>query len=724
MRLKLLTAAVGAYVALAVGTAAAPQPSAWTPQARGIFDALPTYQKKEILEGLVYTRAVHDGLIARGHGALNEQEARELFELHIALAQKRSNPNGGYGPTVVQNCPPAPSNQPGSFTGYIRNATSNQVNAQEADYVNRHRQSVQASWNQWLSSASPGPNLNIAGGVQNYTNRVEDLPRVGIAVSGGGYRAMLYGAGVIQGWDSRNATANDRGVGGVLQRADYFAGLSGGSWLTGALALNDWPTPQTLNDQIFDLESNLVVPDSGKLEFYIDMVAAVKEKRDLSFTRTSITDYWARALSYHLLNGTKYPDHGEATTWSDIVNVTSFQNAAYPFPVVIADEREPGELLIYANTTIFEFTPYEFGNWHQTSGFFPISLLGSNVTNGNIQSCVEGYDNAGWVMGTSSTLFNGLFIQLITSDGSSLIKDAITSIAGAVSSQDNDVSQVPNPFRNWTNGPTSQVLAQQEFITLVDGGEDNNNIPIQPLLEPARDLDFILALDSSADVSSWPNGSALYQSHLRATSGAFPTVPVPYFPKTETFVNRGLNTRPVFFGCNASNATNAATAANNSLAPIVAYIPNYPYSSLTNFSTFKLDYSARESQSMLDNGVSLATLNGHNSTWAQCLACGMAERSWARAGIARPDECTRCLNTYCWDGVENNTAPANPYSPPVGLPQWVTNSGTQQEPPYTGGDGSTTATNGQGNAAPALASTPALLVACGAAAGMISLLAL
>lgn len=306
-------------------------------------------------------------------------------------------------------------------------------------------------------------------------------------------------------------------------------------------------------------------------------------------------------------------------------------------------------------------------------------------------------------------------------------EDAILKVAGAVAAQDNDISQVPNPFQNFDNGQNNvdddheDATAQAKYLSLVDGGEDNNNIPLQPLLQPARQLDFILALDGSADTgTSWPNGSSLYQSHLRATSNAnlFKEVAVPYFPPTNTFVNRGLNTRPVFFGCNASNASNADTAAHGHPAPIVAYIPNYPYSSLTNFSTFKLDYSPAESQSMLDNGVDLATLGGNNATWSQCLACGMLQRSFERSGVPRPSECDTCMDTYCWDGVEDNSEPKNPYSPPVGKPQWVANTQEQQAPAYTGGGTSSAST--KDNAASAERAVPAAAIA---GAAMLAVLA-
>ncbi|PWN22916.1 hypothetical protein BCV69DRAFT_234942, partial [Microstroma glucosiphilum] len=593
---------------------------------------------------------------------------------------KRSNPDGTYAPTILTTCPGAPSNQTGGATGYVRNGTSQEINANETAYITKHRQALQSSWSTWLSSASPGPNLGGDFDVSNYTNTLSNIPRTGIAISGGGYRAMLYGLGVTQGLDERNSTASGAGVGGILQRADYIAGLSGGSWATGAYAINGFPTAQRLVDEVLDLNNNLVLPSDGTVSFYADLVGDVSDKRDENFP-TSITDYWGRALSYHLLNDTTYPDQGQATTFSDIRNTSSFTGATYPYPVVIADEREPGETLIFSNTTIFEFSPYEYGTWDRIQAFVPIDVLGSNISNGEITRCVEGFENFGWVVGTSASLFNGALIDLLEDDGNSIIKSAIESVLQDIGSQDNDVSQVPNPFANYSNNE----LASQELITMVDGGLDNQNVPLWPLLQPARQLDFILALDASADTTLyWPNGSSLYQVTLRAQSGVYPEIPSPYFPSTNTFVNRGLNTRPVFFGCNASNATNAGTAARGFEAPIVAYVPNYPYTYLTNFSTYQLAYNATEAQGMLDNGVVLASLGGNNATWSQCLACGMLERSWARSGVSRPEACTTCMNTYCWDGVEDDSTPAEDYSPAIGTPQWVGNTDIQATPPSSG----------------------------------------
>lgn len=56
---------------------------------------------------------------------------------------------------------------------------------------------------------------------------------------------------------------------------------------------------------------------------------------------------------------------------------------------------------------------------------------------------------------------------------------------------------------------------------------------------------------------------------------------MPEVPSVNGFVNGGLNQRPVFFGCNAT----ATPATGNRTAPIIVYIPNYPWSYYGNVST-------------------------------------------------------------------------------------------------------------------------------------------
>ena len=94
------------------------------------------------------------------------------------------------------------------------------LNALEANYVsNRQQTTIVDAWKDWLGDGSRlGYNLSDFDGL---------FPKVGIALSGGGYRAAQYGAGVLSGLDSRNDSAKAAGAGGLLQVASYISALSG-----------------------------------------------------------------------------------------------------------------------------------------------------------------------------------------------------------------------------------------------------------------------------------------------------------------------------------------------------------------------------------------------------------------------------------------------------------------------------------------------------------------
>ena len=82
--------------------------------------------------------------------------------------------------------------------------------------------------------------LNIAGFdakqyFSDHSDNTSALPNVAIAMSGGGYRACLSGAGAIQAFDSREGNLTTGHLGGLLQSATYLAGLSGGGWLVGSI---------------------------------------------------------------------------------------------------------------------------------------------------------------------------------------------------------------------------------------------------------------------------------------------------------------------------------------------------------------------------------------------------------------------------------------------------------------------------------------------------------
>lgn len=68
-----------------------------------------------------------------------------------------------------------------------------------------------------------------------------------------------------------------------------------------------------------------------------------------------------------------------------------------------------------------------------------------------------------------------------------------------------------------------------------------------------------------------------------------------------SFVNLGLNSRPTFFGCNATNFTDYSRTP-----PLVMYFPHTGWTGYTNFSTFTLEYSPDQVAEYIQNGVATA----------------------------------------------------------------------------------------------------------------------
>lgn len=592
------------------------------------------------------------------------------FALLLALAraqlQYRAFPNAPnrYTPKGA-NCP---SDRPA-----IRSASA--LSSNETTWLQTRRNNTVGPMRDFLGR------LNITGfDAQSYiTNNAKNataLPNIAVAVSGGGYRACLNGGGAVQAFDSREVNSSATGhLGGLLQSATYLAGLSGGGWLVGSIFVNNFTTISGLLDttsgsvwefgnSIFEGPATSNVQIFSSAQYFDNIYNEVGDKTHAGFN-TSVTDYWGRALSYQLVNAS---DGGPGYTWSSIQLQDSFANANSPMPILVTDGRAPGETLIPGNTTVYEFNPFEFGTWDPTTyGFVPLEYLGSNFSGGALaegEDCVRGFDNVGYVMGTSSSLFNEFLLQVNTTRTSvpQLAKTFATKVLSAIGNDNNDIAQYsPNPFYGYRNATSKN--AQERQLSLVDGGEDLENIPLHPLIQPYRHVDVIFAVDSSADTNNyWPNGTSLVATYQRASmneSGNLANgTSFPAIPDQNTFVNLGLNTRPTFFGCNSSNTS--------TITPIIVYIPNTPYTYQSNVSTFDPSYNTSERDAIVMNGYEAVTMgNGSvDTTWPTCVGCAILSRSLERTNTPFPAVCTQCFQRFCWDGTVNSTNATGSYEPP------------------------------------------------------------
>lgn len=264
----------------------------------------------------------------------------------------------------------------------------------------------------------------------------------------------MNGAGFLAAADNRTLNSTGTGqIGGLLQATTYLAGLSGGNWLVGSMFMNNFSSVQTMRDgssgsdlwrfdrSIFEGPEESGISILNTAGYFTDLFDAVDSKKDAGYN-TSITDYWGRALSYQLINAT---GGGPAYTFSSIALTPNFISGETPFPISVADGRAPNSLVISLNSTVFEFNPFEMGSWDPTAyAFAPLEYTGSPFKAGVIpdsESCVRGFDQAGFVMGTSSSLFNQAFLELNSSSSTSIITDALTSILADIGSDNDDIAQ-------------------------------------------------------------------------------------------------------------------------------------------------------------------------------------------------------------------------------------------------------------------------------------------
>lgn len=593
-----------------------------------------------------------------------------FFFLNLVLA---SSPSGGYAPGAV-SCP-----QKKSLT---READS--ISSQEQSWLNGRMPIAQANLITFLENANL-QNFDASSFVKNAKKNIT----IGVAFSGGGYRAMLVGAGQLAALDSRVDGANQAGLGGILQSSTYIVGLSGGSWLVGSFALNNFLSIDGFlsSKSLWDLTYSMILPgglfDILKNMYYYTSINISLLLKALAGYKLSITDIWGRALAFQMFSNA--PNYGAGQTWSDIQTQSLFSSYQMPYPIVVTDGRTPGTNIIDSNSTIFEVNPYELGSWDPSVyGFTDVKYLGTNVVNGVPvnNECIGGFDNSGFVIGTSSSLFNEIVIQLqsLSSIGG-LFQSLILSALNGFSSLDVDVSNYgPNPFYGFSAAESNSIVTS-ETLYLVDGGEDGQNVPLTPLLQPERKVDVIFAYDNSADTSTnWPDGTSLIDTFQRQFSYQGNGTYFPYVPTSQnTFVNLNLTSQPTFFGCDANALTLLVPKLNANIfnstsngepletifdIPLIIYTANRPFSYYSNTSTYKLNYDNTEKSSMIRNGFEGATRL--NSTldleFAACIGCAIIRREQERQGIDQLDQCKSCFQKYCWSGATDTATPGENFS--------------------------------------------------------------
>lgn len=598
------------------------------------------------------------------------------FWLNLVMAR---SPTGGYAPGRVQ----CPSNT----KSFMRQANS--ISQDEKDWVEERHAKTDLAIAEFLQ------NSNLTDfDLESFMDDAEQSINLGLAFSGGGYRAMLLGAGQLAAFDNRtNDVSSTKGLGGIFQSSTYLAGLSGGAWLVGSLALQDYPsideivfenpddvwnlttTRQIINQtSIFSIVTPIIFGNYEKALTHLNNYYSsrgsdegigkeMQAKQNAGFV-TSLTDYWGRGLARQLFPRGKN-NFNSASTWSDLRNSSSFKNHDQPFPLLSSLARKPESVTYDLNSTVVEFNAFEMGSFdYSLNSFTDTKYVGTQVRNGRPVngSCVEGFDNAAFVIGTSSSIFNEFLNTLVCDDCHTLnfvLKRIVKHFLDKLSKVYFDIATYkPNPFYR-SEFANSDDLTHNETLFLMDGGLGGESIPLSSLMTKERALDVVFAMDNS---DKWPNGSSLVSTYKRQFSKQGASTICPYVPGESTFLKSNLTAKPTFFGCEASNLTNLTKG--DVVPPLVIYIANRPFEYWSNTSTFKMLYNDTEKKGMIKNGFDVASRlnNTLDDEWQSCVACALIKREQERQDIEQTDQCKKCFKRYCWDGT---TYDAKTYYKPV-----------------------------------------------------------
>ncbi|GME80838.1 unnamed protein product [Ambrosiozyma monospora] len=345
-------------------------------------------------------------------------------------------------------------------------------------------------------------------------------------------------------------------------------------------------------------------------------------------------------------------------TFTSLRDFSVFTNHEIPFPIIVAQGRAPGTVILNLNSTLFEINAYELGSWDPSLyAFTDLKYIGTNVTNGfpdENDKCIAGLDNTGYIFGTSSTLFNQGLLQLNTTGLPSVIQDLVADFLEGVSEDKNDIAEYyPNPFYK-TEWAGVDSIVEDTSLYLVDGGEDKENIPLVPLIQPEREVDFIMAYDNSMDtLQGWPNGLSMVKTYERQFTSQSNHTAFPYVPDSETFLNLNLTAKPTFFGCYSFNLTGLMEEVGTDyVPPVIVYVANRPFTFESNTSTYQMSYENEEKLAMIENGFAVSTRKNLtlDAEYRACIGCAILQRSRERLGMPLGPQCQKCFDKYCWDG--------------------------------------------------------------------------
>jgi hypothetical protein len=466
---------------------------------------------------------------------------------------------------------------------------------------------------------------------------VEDAPKIGIACSGGGYRAMIAALGFVHGLDETR----------ILPAVNYMTALSGSSWMLFPwIACQMQKGDETFTDFVTRFRNNAQYFNAPFTPKEMGDIASILLTRYINEGGITLVDFYGALLARALLKESNdpndpadFPDSGQTVSLSWLRDTGLLKN--YPFPIataigsmyeqslgfeVIEKEYEKGKR---RNYYWFEISPLEIGCEYLNAWIDP-RFSGCRFNNRVVEK-VGPEVPLGAFMGISGSAFAADIRVILSKLGGKIPSYLESFVQNLIIKRGGDwmkftqKDQYPlgleapdiKDFRfasgrllNFARGmkkivkPTSvpfpsthfteeSFINLEEFINLFDSGIDFN-LPVDPLLR--RGVNLYLICDASANVEHQLAKVQQYVAEL----------------------DKGYKLPPMKLDTVAKDEVSVFYDAKDVFCPVIVYVPNMVGMSTLQFNYDEGDFNkiyktmkatVERNYKIIVDAINLATLN-------------------------------------------------------------------------------------------------------------------
>lgn len=316
-----------------------------------------------------------------------------------------------------------------------------------------------------------------------------EILRIAICFSGGGYRAMISSLGSLIGAEKI----------GLLDCLTYISSLSGSTWMLACLMAHKL--------SLIKLKKLMKFQTRMPINFGFDISYLIRKGIGGLFSgkKLTITGIWGTILGRHFFGEieVQYADFDNSKkniSKSAIPKLSDqdkyLKNMNLPFPIYTA------ALVLEKDYDWIEFTPYEIGSTYNNT-FVPSWSFGRKFRNGTSMNFTPEY-GIDFFMGVWGSAFTASLKETLNWYGKKLppiLFHAFNFITGRT--EFGKVRISPALIPNFAFKMPGHLWSQRHYLTLVDAGLDFN-LPLPPLLKEERKVDIIIVCDMSAVLDNAP----------------------------------------------------------------------------------------------------------------------------------------------------------------------------------------------------------------------------